>query len=128
MVHLIHHVLKPASDSPTLDHFHRNRWTNSPEYAGAALAAAIHLLAVSGFPASERGWADTKNPASPASARVGSSSYSTEGGHHRYGHHRAHRVRQADGGTQKLQPEKPGEEELPTDPDVSGRDAGIHLG
>src|SRR5206468_4077527 len=33
MVHLIHHVLKPASDSPTLDHFHRNRWTNSPEYA-----------------------------------------------------------------------------------------------
>ena len=33
MVHLLHDVLKPASDSPTLDHFHRNRWTNSPEYA-----------------------------------------------------------------------------------------------
>src|SRR4051812_36500969 len=33
MVHLLHHVLKPASDSPTLDHFHRNRWTNSPDYA-----------------------------------------------------------------------------------------------
>jgi hypothetical protein len=37
MVHLIHHVLKPASDSPTLDHFHRNRWTNSPEYAAATI-------------------------------------------------------------------------------------------
>jgi heat shock protein HspQ len=33
MVHLLHHVLKPASDSPTLDHFRRNQWTNSPEYA-----------------------------------------------------------------------------------------------
>src|SRR4051794_7576184 len=33
MVHLLHDVLKPASDSPTLDHFHRNQWTNSPEYA-----------------------------------------------------------------------------------------------
>ena len=31
MVHVPHHVLKPALDSPTLDHFHRNRWTNSPE-------------------------------------------------------------------------------------------------
>src|SRR6476659_9137661 len=35
MVHLLHdvHVHQLASDSPTLDHFHRNQWTNSPEYA-----------------------------------------------------------------------------------------------
>jgi hypothetical protein len=37
MVHLLRHVLKPASVSPTLDHFHRNQWTNSPEYAAALL-------------------------------------------------------------------------------------------
>jgi len=33
MVHLAHHDFKSAPASPTLDHFHRNRWTNSPEYA-----------------------------------------------------------------------------------------------
>src|SRR5215471_2388515 len=33
MVHLAHHNSKSAPASPTLDHFHRNRWTNSPEYA-----------------------------------------------------------------------------------------------
>jgi hypothetical protein len=33
MVHLLHHVLNLRQNSPTLDHFHRNQWTNSPEYA-----------------------------------------------------------------------------------------------
>src|SRR5215831_17728529 len=33
MVHLTHHDSKSAPASPTLDHFHRNQWTNSPEYA-----------------------------------------------------------------------------------------------
>src|SRR5262249_43696699 len=33
MVHLAHHDFKSARASPRLDHFHRNRWTNSPEYA-----------------------------------------------------------------------------------------------
>src|SRR5262249_28726595 len=35
MVHLTHHDSKSAPASPTLDHFHRNQWTNSPEYACA---------------------------------------------------------------------------------------------
>jgi hypothetical protein len=31
MVHLAQNDFNPASASPMLDHFHRNRWTNSPE-------------------------------------------------------------------------------------------------
>jgi hypothetical protein len=56
---------------------------------GAWPAAAIHLLAVSGVTASERGRADPENPARPESARGGVGSHSTEGGHHRYRHYRA---------------------------------------
>jgi hypothetical protein len=42
---------------------------------GPRLASPIHLLAVSGFPASKRGRTDPKNPAGPASARLGSGSH-----------------------------------------------------
>jgi hypothetical protein len=33
VVHFRHDVLTPASGSSTLDRFHRNGWTTSPEYA-----------------------------------------------------------------------------------------------
>ena len=41
MVHLTHHDFKSAKASPTLDHFHRNRWTNSPEYAASVGASSL---------------------------------------------------------------------------------------
>jgi hypothetical protein len=63
----------------------------------AAPAAAIHLLAVSGLAASERGRAATEIPARDARAGVGSGPCRTEGGHDRYRHHRAYPVRQPDG-------------------------------
>jgi hypothetical protein len=42
MVHLAHHDFKSAPASPTLDHFHRNRWTNSPEYAHCLTIGLIY--------------------------------------------------------------------------------------
>src|ERR1051326_384838 len=45
---------------------------------------------------------------------------------HRYD--RAHALRQSDGGSQELQPEKQGQEELPADADLHCRNAGIRLG
>jgi hypothetical protein len=42
MVHLTHHDSKSAPASPMLDHFHRNRWTNSPEYATEIIGNFIY--------------------------------------------------------------------------------------
>ena len=57
---------------------------------------------------------------------VGGGPRPTGGGHAGHRHDGAHAVRQPDGRAQELQPEEQGEEELSADPDVSGRDAGIH--
>ena len=49
MVHLTHHDSKSAPASPTLDHFHRNQWTNSPEYAGERQSALTRLVILAGL-------------------------------------------------------------------------------
>jgi len=43
-----------------------------------------------------------------------------------YRHDGTHVVRQSDGSTQELQPKEQRQEELSADPDLSGRDQGIH--
>src|SRR6267378_2094877 len=90
-----------------------------------AAAAAVHLLAVSGVAASGGGAATAGGAAAHAGTRVGGGPCPTVGGDAGYRHHRAHPVRQPDGRAQELQPEEQREEELPADPDVSGRDTGI---
>jgi hypothetical protein len=52
----------------------------------------------------------------------------SEDDHAGHRHHGAYTVRPSDGRAQELQPEKQGQEELPADSDVSGRDAGIRRG
>ena len=53
------------------------------------LAAAVHLLAVSGFAASERGRADSPGSASVAAARMGSRPCRSEDEHAGYRYHGA---------------------------------------
>ena len=77
-----------------------------------ASAAAMHLLAVSGLAASERGRADPAHPADDAAAGVGSRACGTENRHLGHRHHGAHPVRPPNGRAQELQPEEPGQEKL----------------
>ena len=58
--------------------------------------------------------------------RVWEAARATGGGDARHRHDGAHAVRPPDGRAQELQPEEQRQEELPTHPDVSIRDAGIH--
>src|SRR5207302_7246214 len=92
-----------------------------------ASAATMHVLAVFGFPASQRSQPDSKDPTGDATARLGSSPRAIESSYARYGHYGAHAVWEADGRAQELQSEKQREEKLSTDSDLPSRDSGIRL-
>src|SRR5207247_9241053 len=95
---------------------------------GLALAAAVHLLAVSGLAASGDRPATAGSAATDAPAGVGSGARAAEVGHLGHRHHRAHALWSPDGSAERLQPAAQGEEKLPADPDLSGRDAGVREG
>ena len=92
---------------------------------GAAPAAAIDLLALPGLAAPGRGAATAPGAAADARAGLGGRQRPIDGSDPGHRHHRAHPVRQPDGGAQELQPEEQGQEELPADPDLSGRNQGV---
>ena len=76
--------------------------------------------------ARQRGRATAGGATVPAAASLGSGQREVERRGSGYRHDGTHAVRQSDGSAQKLQPEEQRQEELSADPDVSGRDQGIH--
>ena len=90
-----------------------------------ACASGQHIVAFSGSTARECGPTDPAGAVRDAPARMGSGQREAEDRNPGHGHDGTHAVRNSDGSAQELQPKEQGQEKLPADTDVSGRDAGI---
>jgi hypothetical protein len=97
-------------------------------FAGDGAAAAVHLLAFSGVVAFGSGAATAGGAAADARTGMGGGQREAEFHHVGYRHDRAHTLWPTDGWTEKLQPEKQGQEELSADSYLSGGNPRIHLG
>src|ERR1019366_9337647 len=95
---------------------------------GVGVAAALHLLEVSGVVAFGGSAATAAGTAEDARTGLGGGQPAVDLHHVGHRYYRAHALWPTDGRSEKLQPEEQGQEELSAHPYLSGGNPRIHLG